>query len=1098
MASRAIFKDSKADCLVHPKCPIDCYREELSDYLRGLGDGQLPWHRMIHYATDSPPLSSLVSIVTQHPQLFDAIASKQKQTISVEPTANDTLASVDWGDLFADPELELPDSTVFSLEWLTGAVAYNGTLLAYEVPAQEPAVNKMQSISGTRAADSTPRSDLDILIDSLAADPKSIAVLSLMPTKPSATKKTGWAIQVAPSFSPSLGYVPDFPFSLDLFQLQALYYLDRNCSVFVAAHTSAGKTVVAEHAIQRSIGTMSRIIYTSPIKALSNQKFRDLSLRFGHKSVGLLTGDMQVRPDAFLLVMTTEILRSMLLKQSPLLSDVVCVIFDEVHYLNDAERGVVWEEVLILLGAHVQLVLLSATLPNCLELADWLGRLREQQLYVVTTTYRPVPLEHYLFVGKKMFRVVDSRGCYLASGYQGAKSGHDSKPLSVSGIVSFLKKEELLPTILFVFSRRKCELALDSLKSLNLLTNVESAFVERFVSARVLPKLGEDTNLPQVVRVLGSLRRGICTHHSGLLPVLKEAVEMMFSQNLCRVLIATETFAMGVNMPAKSVFFLDTSKPDGGGRFRSLLPGEYVQMAGRAGRRGLDARGVVLIAVGEKFPNEETLKGIITGKLRKLESQFRLTYSTILHFVRRQFSIEICDLMRNSFFENEAQRRLPERFAQLQLEEQKFKREFACPVCLGDIHDYYELVIGIKRYLPQLVELLPRSWRDASLCPGRVMLTWQLRVAVLLTNGTSRRLPVLLLPTASSSTSVLLSSSKLSHLALSEPSISSFGSLGVLSIDEIAVLSDVVVKIPTQLDLRKSDLNVNALVDLGLKVMRSISPSWKPIALPRRLSYEIVLLNQDHEKQLRELDSTHFNCLACPLAHDHFLEFVKEQQTLTKLAELRRSVSEDNLSMFPEYQSRLETLKHLGFVDNQGLVTLKGRVACEIQNSDEILLTELLLSHFFRNLDPEDAIALLSAFVFQERREDEIEQVPGHLKVHAQRMIDEAMRLESVQLEFGLGQDIAHSNLDKLHFGLVAAVNAWARGCSFADITALTEVQEGMIVRTVLRLDEACRDVRNAARIMGDVMLQEKMARASLMIKRDVCFISSLYLGDNN
>lgn len=187
--------------------------------------------------------------------------------------------------------------------------------------------------------------------------------------------------------------------------------------MFVAAHTSAGKTVVAEYAVNLALSTLTRAIYTSPLKALSNQKFRDFRERTS-TPVGLITGDVQVNPDAPLLVMTTEILRSMLYRGSQVLSDVSTVIFDEVHYLNDQQRGVVWEEVLILLAPHVRLVLLSATLPNCVELADWLGRTRSQKIYVVSTSKRPVPLEHYLTVGQgKIVKIVDSNGNFLSEGY---------------------------------------------------------------------------------------------------------------------------------------------------------------------------------------------------------------------------------------------------------------------------------------------------------------------------------------------------------------------------------------------------------------------------------------------------------------------------------------------------------------------------------------------------------------------------------------------------------------------------------------------------------------------------------------------------------
>lgn len=234
-------------------------------------------------------------------------------------------------------------------------------------------------------------------------------------------------------------------------------------------------------------------------------------------------------------------------------------------------------------------------------------------------------------------------------------------------LAALLRKQSLLPAILFVFSRRRCEEALFSLSCADLLSDGEKKHVRTFIRHKILPRLSiDDQGLPQVVHILKALETGVNTHHSGLLPILKEAIEMLFSDGCIKILIATETFAMGVNMPAKAVVFTEKRKPEGNGKFRDLHPGEYTQMAGRAGRRGLDPTGTVLLVPPEPCPTEDQLKELILGNPMKLSSQFRLTYNTILHILRIRSNIQIHDLMRKSFFENEAQKSLPTYEASLQ------------------------------------------------------------------------------------------------------------------------------------------------------------------------------------------------------------------------------------------------------------------------------------------------------------------------------------------------------------------------------------------------------------------------------------------------
>lgn len=553
-----------------------------------------------------------------------------------------------------------------------------------------------------------------------------------------------------------------WPFELDTFQKEAVYHLENGDSVFVAAHTSAGKTVVAEYAIALAAKHMTKAIYTSPIKALSNQKFRDFRLEF--QDVGILTGDVQINAEASCLIMTTEILRSMLYRGADLIRDVEYVIFDEVHYVNDLERGVVWEEVIIMLPEHVTLILLSATVPNTYEFASWVGRTKRKDIYVISTPKRPVPLEHYLWADKAMYKIVDPDKKFLEKGWKEAnvamssrdkpqpaaeangtanqrggataRGGRGQAPrggtqrggqqqrgrgqpqrgnIARTGrgggrtsaaqdrniwvhLVQHLRKHDLLPACIFVFSKKRCEQNADALSNLDFCTATEKSAIHMAIERSIARLKPDDRILPQIRRLRELLSRGIAVHHGGLLPIVKEVVEILFAKTLVKVLFATETFAMGLNLPTRTVVFSGFRKHDGRA-FRDLLPGEYTQMAGRAGRRGIDSVGSVIIvnSNSEEAPPAATLKQMILGDPTKLRSQFRLTYNMILNLLRVE-ALKIEEMIKRSFSENATQALLPEQEKQVKLSESdlaKIKRE-PCDICDIDLDECHAAAMAFQ------------------------------------------------------------------------------------------------------------------------------------------------------------------------------------------------------------------------------------------------------------------------------------------------------------------------------------------------------------------------------------------------------------------
>ena len=477
-------------------------------------------------------------------------------------------------------------------------------------------------------------------------------------------------------------FVASLPYQLDDFQLEAIQALAKDHSVLVAAPTGTGKTVVGEFGIFLARKHGQRALYTTPIKALSNQKFRDFRARWGDDEVGLVTGDIVVNRDAPVLVMTTEVLRNMLVTGATI-DDVGAIVFDEVHYMGDAERGTAWEESILLAPRHVPLVCLSATVPNAAEIAEWI-RDAHGDLTCIFHDQRAVPLEHrYWLPGEdangekqpfKVYTVVDADGTLTSDarklrnvggelagrvrwggvasqGLRGEERspGADQDPREQPApwrVVRYLEGEALTPAIYFLFSRRATEESASSCVALRPVPH--AAELVREAKSRLADLAPADRNLRQVALLLGRfLPRGVAVHHAGLLPQVKLLVEEFFQAGKLRAVFATDTLALGINMPARTVVIGEMLKFDGTSR-RLLTPNEYRQMTGRAGRRGIDARGVSLLMYSLWVTFPQTLR-VLTSDLLPLESAFRPTYSTAMNlWLRPEDEERLADLYARS------------------------------------------------------------------------------------------------------------------------------------------------------------------------------------------------------------------------------------------------------------------------------------------------------------------------------------------------------------------------------------------------------------------------------------------------------------------
>ena len=467
----------------------------------------------------------------------------------------------------------------------------------------------------------------------------------------------------------------NYPFSLDHFQKHALNSINKKNNTLITAHTGSGKTLPAEYAIQKTVFEGKRVIYTSPIKSLSNQKYYDFKNKFPNITFGLITGDIKCNPCAQCLIMTTEILRNSLFEnkmkenvhnmfEMDFNKELGCIIYDEVHYINDVERGRVWEESIMLNPTETILVMLSATISRVEHFAQWVEDTTKREVEICPTDIRVVPLNHFLYINapdsamlrlppdkkqlykdkinqimplKNKINPFNDSNYYSASKFVSALNKNNAfvKPSFVlNKITELMKERDMLPAICFVFSRKMVE-KYASMVNISLVDNAYD--IEQFTHhiLKHSPQYKDHIETPEFKKMMRLLTRGIAIHHSGLIPIFKEVIELLFANGYIKLLFATETFAVGVNMPTKTVLFTQLQKINNGGTYRNLLPQEYTQMAGRAGRRGLDKIGYVihLCNLMKDVPSHIEYKNIISGRSQEIISKFKIHNNLILRLM---------------------------------------------------------------------------------------------------------------------------------------------------------------------------------------------------------------------------------------------------------------------------------------------------------------------------------------------------------------------------------------------------------------------------------------------------------------------------------
>ncbi|KAG2608848.1 hypothetical protein PVAP13_4KG010400 [Panicum virgatum] len=899
----------------------------------------------------------------------------------------------------------------------------------------------------------------------------------------------------------------------------------------VSAHTSAGKTVVALYAIAMSLRNQQRVIYTSPIKALSNQKYREFKEEFS--DVGLMTGDVTIVPNASCLVMTTEIWRSMQYKGSEIMREVAWVIFDEVHYMRDRERGVVWEESIVMAPKNSRFVFLSATVPNAKEFADWVAKVHKQPCHIVYTDYRPTPLQHYVFPsgGDGLYLVVDEKGRFREDSFQkalnalvpatggdkkkengkwqkGIVAGKSSEESDIFKMVKMIIQRQYDPVILFSFSKRECEFLAMQMAKMDLNEDDEKANIETIFWSAMDLLSDDDKKLPQVSNMLPLLKRGIGVHHSGLLPILKEVIEILFQEGLIKCLFATETFSIGLNMPAKTVVFTNVRKFDGD-RFRWLSSGEYIQMSGRAGRRGIDQRGICILMVDEKM-EPSTAKMMLKGSADSLNSAFHLSYNMLLNQMRSEDG-DPEKLLRFSFYQFQADRALPD--LEKQIKELESDRNSMVIEEEESLKDYYDLlqqykslkkdvrdiVLSPKHVLPflqpgRLVRILYSTYESATFSIDENV-TWGIIINFekVKSNGEDRRpedsdytVDVLTRCSVSKDSSGKKTMKIIPLKECGEPVVIS------LPLSQIDGLSSIRMYIPK--DLLPVEARENTLRKVE-EVLSRFAKDGVPLLDPEE---DMKVQSKSFRKATRRIEALEglfekHDIRGSPHIQQKLKVLHAKQELSAKIKSIKKTMrSSTALAFKDELKARKRVLRRLGYVTSDDVVEVKGKVACEISSADELTLTELMFSGILKDATVEQMVALLSCFVWQEKLQD-APKPREELDLLFYQLQETARRVANLQLECKIQIDV-ESFVNSFRPDIMEAVYSWAKGSKFYQIMEMTQVFEGSLIRAIRRLEEVLQQLILASKSIGETELEAKLEEAVSKIKRDIVFAASLYL----
>lgn len=805
----------------------------------------------------------------------------------------------------------------------------------------------------------------------------------------------------------------ELPFRPDRFQVEAAAHIDSGRSVVVVAPTGAGKTLVAEHAIARAYEAGGRAFYTTPIKALSNQKFTDLRETYGEDVVGLLTGDNVINGDAPIVVMTTEVLRNMIYAESSALARLSVVVLDEVHYLQNRYRGSVWEEVIIHLPQDVSIVSLSATIANPDEFTAWI-RSRRGDTALVVETERPIPLQS-MYMIKDRFR---EGAVEMLPVFHGKRANRQVVGLLKKGrgkrrrfaiprrveVIERLQDDGLLPAIYFIFSRAGCDQAAESVAAagLRLTTAEERAEIRSRVENATEHLPEQDLGALGYATWLGRLEAGVAAHHAGMVPAFKEAVEELFSTGLVKVVFATETLSLGINMPARTVVLERLSKFNGESH-EVIQPGDYTQLTGRAGRRGIDTRGTAVVLHNFDIPFERVAAIAAEGS-HPLVSSFQPTYNMAANLVANYERDEAEELLEASFAQfraTERKARLRETLGERLNEAAEFRGRAECD--RGDIWEFVaERVGAIPDRRRGLQDFAQRFGEGDVLRLGHD----DSRSAVLLARGYGANPRMVL--------------------------VSDDGEMHRIAADQldpgVALIGQMTLPEP----VRTRDGGYRKSVARLLR-------EWQADPAFAAVEYTV---------------STAPGVEGCPDLDAHLGWVKRAQRSEAEIRRLRSRIQKGDKGVVLTFNALLELLETWGYVKGWNL-TEKGRRLRFVYNELDLLLTESIDRGLLDGLSPAELSAVASVFTFESRRVEQEPAPPAGL------VGDRCRQIENLAAELGGAERalrLPETRQPDQGFAVVA--HAWAAGHDLEELFD-DDMAAGDFVRNCRQLIDVLRQLRD-------------------------------------
>lgn len=852
--------------------------------------------------------------------------------------------------------------------------------------------------------------------------------------------------------------------TLDRFQHDAIAVIDGGESVLVSAPTGSGKTLIAEHALELARRSGRRAFYTTPIKALSNQKFHDLVALHGADAVGLLTGDTAINGDAPIVVMTTEVLRNMIYARSRTLDSLAWVVLDEVHYLQDSFRGPVWEEVIIHLPRAVRLVCLSATVSNAEELGEWIREVRGS-CRVVVETQRPVELDSWYLVDER-----GGEGPILLPTFVDGRPNDRARRLDTDPrdrarpgrrryatpgrveVVELLRDRSMLPAIHFIFSRAGCDDAVRqcSRAGLRFTDDGERRRIEEIVELHVDSLSDDDLRALDFDEWFDSLRRGIASHHAGLVPPFKEAVERCFVEGLVKVVFATETLALGINMPARTVVIERLTKYTGE-RHEFLTPAQFTQLTGRAGRRGIDSHGNAIVLWSPFVPFDD-VAALAGSRSFRLTSSFRPTYNMAANLVRRYDAGEAHRLLGLSFaqFQSDAGVVALERRRE-GIERRRDDALLAATCERGDVGDYRRLLDASRS---------PKAPRSGTSGIDRAMRNLRPGDVVLLDGPDDLRVAI-----------VSVSHRKGGSVRLR--AVAGDGSLRTLGAADLDGDPVVVGRVDLPTPFAPTDRRFQVEVASRLRTSAPRPPIGQSrTQRPRR---------EDPAAAARVLLETH-PVHGCP-DRDRHLRGARDLDRIEReLADVDRRITHDHQSLVEQFDRILTMLEDWGHLDGWSL-TERGERLVRIFHESDLLIAEAIEEGLLDDLDAATLAGLASAFVYESRGSGpELEPwfPSGAVARRADDLADLATAIATDELRLGLPPTRPP---DPSFFGLA---HAWASGDDLARLLDDEEMPGGDFVRTIKQLVDLLRQfadtdgpIRSTAREASESLFRGVIAAST-------------------